>query len=417
MTQPMPSESPSPSRERRARGPLARREFRTYFAGNLISNSGTWLAHVALGVYMLELTGSSFWVGLTNAALFVPVLLFALPAGAVADRTDRLRLLARSQLVHGLLAGVLTLLVILDAAPRLAVVAIAAGFGLVTAVAIPAMQSLIPSLVPPEELPDAIGLNALTFNIARALGPVLAAVSLTTLGTGFAFGLNAASYFALVAALLLIGRPPFPRVAAGPPGPMREGLSYAWRHVRTRTMLLAIVAISVSLDPITTLSPALARSYGLATGGAGWIVSSWGAGAVLGITAARPLVRRMTSHGLGWIGLIGLAAGVAALGAAGSIWTAIPAGVLAGVGYITATMAFTTAIQSDVPEQLRGRVMALWTVAFLGPRVLSAVVDGALADAFGPHVAAASFAVPALAAAWFVRRTIPPLAEPVPPAA
>jgi predicted MFS family arabinose efflux permease len=179
-------------------------------------------------------------------------------------------------------------------------------------------------------------------------------------------------------------------------------------------MLLAVMAISVSLDPITTLSPALARSYGLATGGAGWIVSSWGLGAVLGITAGRRLIQYMTKHGLGWAGLIGQAAGMAALGAAPNVAAAIPAGILTGFGYITAVITFTTAIQTDVPERLRGRVMALWTISFLGPRVIAAVVDGALADAFGPHLAASSFAVPALVAAWFVHRTTPPArAEPV----
>ena len=127
----------------------------------------------------------------------------------------------------------------------------------------------------------------------------------------------------------------------------------------------------------------------------------------------------MTSGGFGWAGLIGLSAGMALLGAAPGIAAAIPAGVLTGFGYITATITFTTTIQADVPEQLRGRVMALWTVAFLGPRVVAAVVDGSLADAVGPHVTAAVFALPALGAAWFVRRTSPPPpgAEPVAPAA
>lgn len=414
MAEPMPTRAHARTD---VRGPMGRPEFRRYFAGNLVSNSGTWLAQVALGVYMLELTQSSFWVGLTTAALFMPVLFLALPAGALADRVDRLGLLTRSQLAAGGLAILLTVLVATGSANRYAVVVIAALVGVSTAVAIPAMQSMIPSLVPPAELGEAIGLNALTFNVARALGPVLAAVTITTLGVSWAFGLNAASYFALVAALLAIGRLPFPREAGGPPGPVREGLVYAWNHAVTRTMLLAIVAIGVSLDPITTLSPALARSYGLATGGAGWIVSAWGAGAVLGITAGRPVARLVVQRGLGWVGLIGLAAGMAALGGARSLAEAVPAAVLTGAGYITATMAFTTAIQAAVPERLRGRVMALWTIAFLGPRVVAAVIDGALADVTGPRVAAACFAAPALAAAWFVRRTAPASGEAVAPAA
>jgi MFS family permease len=405
----------------RGAGPLSRREFRLYFAGNLASNVGTWLANVALAVTMLDVTGSSLWVGLANAALFVPVICLALPAGALADRGDRLRLLRASQVAAGLLAALLAVLVAARAAAPGALMAIAAGLGVTVAVAIPAMQALVPSLVPAAELHEAIGLNALTFNVARAVGPVLAALTLSTLGAAAAFGLNAASYAAIVAALAVIGRPPFPRQAERAPGPTVEALRYAWRHARTRTMLGAVAAVSVSLDPIMTLSPALARSFGLAAGGAGWIVSAWGAGAVLGLTAGRRAVETVTRRGLGWAGLALLAAGTLGLAAAPGMAAAGPACLAIGAGYIAAVVAFTTTIQADVPEHLRGRVMALWTVCFLGPRVLAAVVDGAVADAAGPHVAAACFAAPALAAAWFVRRQTPPApaepAEPVPPAA
>ena len=403
---------------RQRTGPLARREFRLYFAGNLASNVGTWLSNVALSVYVRDLTGSSYWVGLTNSALFVPVLLFAIPSGALADRTNRMRLLARSQILACGLASILTILVIVHSANRYAVVGIAAGLGVTIALAIPAMQAMIPSLVPFDELPEAIGLNALTFNLARALGPVLAAATITTIGVTWAFGLNALSFVPLVVALMVIGRPPFQREAEGPPGPMLEGLRYAWNHRRTRTMLLAMIAVSVSLDPITTVSPALARSYGLATGSAGWIVSAWGAGAVVGITLGRRFIVYVTRHGAGWAGLLLQAAGLAGIGAAPAIAGAIPAALLTGFGYITCAIAFVTTIQNDVPERLRGRVMALWTVSFLGPRVVSAVIDGALADKYGPHVATALFALPALAAAVFVRNTEPPeRVEPVTPAA
>lgn len=388
-----------------------------YFAGNLTSNIGTWLANVALASFMLDLTHSSFWVGLTGAGLFVPVLLFALPFGALADRADRLRLLRASQLLAAALGALLTVLAATGTANRYAVVAIAAGLGLTIASGIPAMQSMLPSLVPDEEMTEAIGLNALTFNLARALGPILAAATLTTIGAAWAFGINAASYFALVAALTIIGRPPYPRESRGTPGGVREGLRYAWTHHTTRTMLLSITAISLALDPIITLSPALARSYGLESGASGWIVSAWGGGAVLGITLGRGLIRRTVEHGLGWVGLVGMAIGLAALGASRSIAAGVPSATLVGAGYIIATIAFTTTIQAAVPERLRGRVMALWTVCFLAPRAISAVTGGALSDAFGPHWATAGFLLPALGAAWSVRRMIPPAGAPLPPPA
>jgi MFS family permease len=399
-------------------GPLARREFRMYFIGNVSSNVGTWLANVALGVYMLELTGSSFWVGLTNAALFVPVLLFAIPAGALADRKDRLRVLTATQILSGTLATLLAVLVALDAANRYAVVAIATGLGVSISIGLPAMQSLIPSLVPAHEMADAIGLNALTFNLARAVGPVIAAVTIAGAGAGLAFALNAVSYAAIIVALILIGTPPFLREREEGANRIRDGLLFAWSHKRTRLMLLAVMAMAVSLDPILTLSPALADSYGLRTGGAGWIVSAWGAGAVLVITVGRQWMSYATKHGLGWVGLVAQAAGLVALAAAPNLASALPAAVLVGSGYITATITFTTTIQEDAPERLRGRVMALWSVSFLGPRVIASVIDGAMADAFGPHIAVATFAFPALAFAYLLRRIAPPRrAEPVAPPA
>lgn len=414
MADPVPRSPDSPPAERR-RGPLARREFRTYFIGNLVSNSGNWLQNVTIGVFMLNLTGSSFWVGLAAAGLFLPSLALALPAGVLADRRDRRRILMGAQAAAALLAALLTALAAVDAANRYAVVAIAFGLGTAIAFSIPAMHAFVPSLVPPDELADAIGLNALTFNVARAVGPVLAAAVITTLGATWAFGLNTLSFLALIGALWAVRRPPFPRVMSRPGGTIAEGLRYAWDHRRTRVMLIAVAAISISLDPITTLAPALAESLGMATGGAGWIVSSWGGGAVLGLIAGRGLIRHMVEHGLGWIGLIAFTIGLTGLGAAPTVFLALPMGVLAGVGYITATISFTTTIQADVPEEFRGRVSSLWTLMFLGVRPFAAVLDGGLADAVGPHVTTIAFGAPALAAVWLVRR-MTPVHEPLAPA-
>jgi len=398
--------------------PLRRREFRLYFIGNAISNIGNWMSNVVLAVFMLELTRSSFWVGIAGFGLFLPTILFALPAGALADRFDRLALLRRAQAAMGVLAVILTVLAATGTANRYAVTAIAFGLGTGIALAIPTMQSLIPIMVPPAELADAIRLNGLTFNLARAIGPLLAAAVLATIGPVWAFGINAISFGVLVVVLRMIGNAPFPRAVDEGPGPIRDGIAYAWRHLRTRWMLLSIVAIGVTLEPITTLSPALADGYaGVSTAAAGWIVASWGGGAALTIIVGRGMIRHVTEHGLGWLGLLGLAGGIASLGASPSMAFAIPSGLLAGAGYITATMAFTTTIQSDVPESMRGRVMALWTLAFLGPRAIAAVVAGALADALGARPTTAMFAAVAIVAAVALRRVEAPKGEPVSPPA
>ena len=172
-----------------------------------------------------------------------------------------------------------------------------------------------------------------------------------------------------------------------------------------------------TLDPIITLSPALSDRYGLKTGGAGWMVAAWGGGAALVIVFGRELIRKTTHRGLGWVGLFLLFLGVFGLGAAPSIGWAIPACLLAGVGYIIASMAFTTTIQQDVPEALRGRVSAIWTLAFLAPRAFAALAEGALADHIGPRITTSLFSVIALMAAVSLRRVQAPTGEPIPPPA
>jgi len=148
---------------------------------------------------------------------------------------------------------------------------------------------------------------------------------------------------------------------------------------------------------------------------AGWIVSAWGLGAVLVITAGAPLLRRIAEHGLGWLGLGVLAAGIAIYAAGHTMPVVLAGNAIAGAGYIVAAVTFTAAIQHDVPEALRGRVMALWTFAFLGLRPLASLVDGKLADTFNPHWAALVFAAPAAVAALVVRRGTLGGAEPVAP--
>ena len=401
----------------RGSSPLRRPEFRLYFIGNSISNVGSWLSNIALAVYMHDLTESSFWVGLSVLGLFLPVIVLALPAGALADRVDRLVLLRRAQMWMAANAVLLTFLAAFDLATREVVVAISFGLGIGVAIGIPAMQALIPGLVPADEMPDAIRLNALTFNLARAIGPVIAAGVLATIGAVWAFAINAVSFSALIGVLLFIKRLPFPRASTGAPGPIREGLAYAWRHLRTRWLLLSIVAIGIGLDPIFTLSPELADSLGAPEGGAGWLVAMWGAGAVAMIIVGRRLIAFATAHGLGWMGLLAMAVGVVVYGSASSFAIALLGALVVGAGYILATMAFTTTIQQDVPESLRGRVSALWVLAVLGPRGIAGIVDGALADAVGVALAAAMLAIVPLTAAFLLRRVATPTIDPVPPPA
>src|SRR5919198_6326895 len=180
---------------------LRERNFRLFFGGQLISNSGTFLQSVAQAVLVRNLTHSSFMVGVATAAVFVPVLLLSLGGGSLADRFDRRRLLIATQVLAMAATGTLAVLAATGHATVAAVITVAALVGVQYPVAIPTMQALLPAMVEPRRLGEAIGWNSVTLNVGRVLGPVLSTVALATVGFAWAFGLNSLSFLAIIVAL------------------------------------------------------------------------------------------------------------------------------------------------------------------------------------------------------------------------
>ncbi len=178
--------------------------FWPYFAGNLFSNCGTWFQNLAQALLIYRLTGSTLLVGVVNFAQFVGTFALAPWAGAAADRFDRRRLMIVTQLLAVVVTGVLALFAAAGAATTPVVISLALVLGITTAFSVPAMQALVPLLVPTHELAGAVALNSVTFNLARAVGPVLGAIVVERFGIPAAFALNALSYLALVVALLVI---------------------------------------------------------------------------------------------------------------------------------------------------------------------------------------------------------------------
>jgi MFS family permease len=388
---------------------LVDRTFGPYFFGNLTSNIGTWFQQVAAAVVVHRLTGSSTMVGMVGAAQFAPALLLAPWTGAAADRFDRRRLLIAAQSLAFVAAACLavwTLAVGVDGLPGpWPVMATALLIGLGNALSIPAQQALVPALVSPELLDEAVALNSVTFNLARAVGPALGGVVLVALGAGVAFAVNAVTYLALVGALMVIRPRPVQR--AGSSTSVWVGIRYL-RHDSTAAVLLGAVALlGIGADPIITLSPAL--SHLMASGSdadalVGYLVSAFGLGAVLATTSIRRLRRagvvRASSLGLGLLAL-----GVAGLSWAPTPLPALAAALVAGGGFLLGVTSLTAALHQRIPEELRGRVMALWGVAFLGSRPVAALADGYLADLVGPRPTALVAAlVVFLGSRFFVRR-------------
>jgi MFS family permease len=376
---------------------LSDRNFWPYFVGNLASNCGTWFQNLAQALLVFRLTHSTFLVGTVNFAQFIGTFVLASWAGGAADRFDRRKLMIVTQLASVAVTAVLAGLAYADAATTPVVIGLASLLGIATAFSMPAMQALVPLLVPEHELAGAVALNSVTFNLARAIGPVLGAVVIGQLGIPAAFVLNAGSYLVLVVALMVVHpRPQSPRPLQRPK--LRDSLRMVVKDARLLGLLLAIMALSLTADPINTLTPAFATHlFHHSDTWTGALVGAFGLGAVLAaFTSGRPpsnLTRRMSST------LLILGVGMLGFALAPSMWTAIAALLIGGWGFLAANTAATTALQLGVEDAQRGRLMALWSVAFLGVRPFGSLVDGAVATGAGLRPAAILMALPALVAA------------------
>lgn len=365
------------------------RNFRLFFVGQLVSNSGTWLQNVAQGVLVLQLSGSPLMVGLTGAASFLPVAFLALAGGRMADRFDRRWLLIGTQVLAMAATGALAILAATDSVTVGAVIGVALAIGVQYALSIPAMMALLPALVEPGLLGQAIGMNSVTYNVARVLGPGLATAAIATLGFGWSFGLNSLSFLALIAALLLVRLPKEPP-REGATGSVREVLTYAWGNRRIRFMLLAVAAVSVAADPVTTLAPVFAsEEFGRRGADAGLVVAAFAIGSIvaavlIGVSRHATRLRHRTLP----LSMLAFAAGIAGFALLPWFWAALAVLLVGGVGFTFSSTTWTTGLQEEVPDELRGRIMGLWTLAFLGVRPAASLLSGGLADVAGPGTAA-----------------------------
>jgi MFS family permease len=378
---------------------VRRRDFGPYFLGNALSASGTWFQNLAAALLIYRLTHSALLLGVLNFSQFIPILVLTPWAGSLADRVDRRRLLLLFQTLAVLLAAALAVLAWTGLARTWVVIADTLGLGVVSAFSAPAQQALIVSLVRRPEVPTAVALNSMTFNLARALGPAGAALSVHYLGIPASFALNSASYGIFIVTLLLV-RPRAQEKAARAESRVRD----SFRLLRQRPELvifLGIVAIvGFSSDPVNTLSPAFAHAYGRPDTWAGFIVGAFGAGAV---TAALVVAGRVAGSRWRMAGTL-LLLGAGVLSFALSPW--LPLGFVllfaGGFGYLASNTSATTRLQLGVPERQRGRIMALWTLAFLGLRPFASLLDGAIARTWGVRTAGVVLAAPALLAATAV---------------
>ena len=396
-------------------GALSYRNFRLFFFGQGVSLIGTWMQSVALGWLVLDITNSPFAVGLNQALRSSGVLLFTLYAGVVVDRVDKRRLIVWTQALQMLEALALAALVWTGRVTTWQVMLLAVLFGIINAFDIPGRQAFIAELVGKNDLMNAIALNSSMFNAARIVGPAVAGVVIGAAGVGMCFFLNGVSYLAVIAGLLAMRLPPFERqpVRVTAWQGLREAIGFIRGDARVSALVVLVAVFSVLGFPFIVLMPVVARDV-LHTDarGYGLLMAGVGVGAMLGALALA-LAGQRVHKGATLLGS-GAAFGVLLVlfAAAPSVSLALALLALDGCAMIITTALANTMLQTLVPDELRGRVMAFYAFVFVGMAPLGAFQAGLVAEHAGAPFAIALGGVGCLigaaVAAWRVpalRRT------------
>lgn len=407
------TETPSPARAHPFRA-LRHTNFRLFFAGQLISLIGTWMQQVAQSWLIYRLTRSSLLLGGISFASQIPIFLLGAIGGHVADQFDRRRVLLLTQTLSMILAGALAALTLSGTIVEWHLFVLAALLGIVNAFDIPARQSFLVQMVAREDLINAIALNSSMFNGARIVGPAVAGLLVAAIGEGWCFFANAVSYIAVLAGLMMMRIPHIAPIArASLWKNVAEGFGFVARTAPVRALLLLVGAVSFTAMPYSVLMPVFAdQIFHSGARGLGLLMGAAGSGALLGSIA---LAMKASVKGLGrWVAIAATTFGTALVFFALSRHFALSVVVLtvAGGAMMVQMASSNTLVQSMVPDELRGRVMSVYSMMFMGMGPLGALLAGSIAERIGaPYTVAAGGAITIIAALIFGLR-LPALREP-----
>lgn len=376
----------------------------------MISLVGTWMDTVAEAWLVYRLTGSSFLLGTVTFAGQIPVFLLAPLSGMVADRLNRRKIVIATQVASMILAAILATLTLTKRVTVMQVIVLAALMGVVNAFDIPARQSFLVEMVGREDLMNAIALNSSMFNGARIIGPAIAGILVASIGEGWCFFANSVSYIAVIAGLLLMRVPhrPPPAISASPMEHMAEGFRFVRNTAPIRALLLLIGVVSLVAMPYSVLMPVFAAK--ILHGNARTLGILMGATGVGAMSGALLLASRRGVGGLGrWVPIACGAFGTALILFSFSRWWPLSAMLLVGVGFamMTQMSASNTLVQAMVPDRLRGRTMAVYSMMFMGMAPFGALMSGAAADRIGAPRTVAIGGVLAIAGAIAFGRYLP----------
>ena len=372
--------------QRKAFGALRHRNYVMFFTGQSISLIGTWMQSAALGWLVFEITKKESYLGIVAAMGTIPSLVLTLPAGVVADRFSKKKIVILTQALAMVQAAILAFLAFSGHISVWDIVALAAFAGIISAVDIPARQSMVMELVGKEDLLNAVALNSSIFNGTRMIGPVVAGWLVAALGAAACFLVNAISYVAAIIALVVI-RPD--SLSTGPSDtPMmlqiREGLHYVRKNVMIRNLILLTAISSLFAGQYTTIMPSYAKVVlHLDAKGYGFLMGAIGAGAFLAAMSVAALGHKFRQRSLVTIGALVAPMGMIALSLSSNYILSLVCLIIVGFGMMLFYAVSNSMVQMDSPDDLRGRVVSVRTLAFMGVAPPGALAVGFLAQHAG----------------------------------
>jgi MFS family permease len=365
---------------------LRYRNFQLFFSGQLVSLIGTWMQSVAQAWLVYRLTGSAVLLGSVAFASQFPVFVVAPLGGAIADRHNRHRIVVATQIASMILAAILAWLTLTNRVHVWHIFVLASGLGVVNAFDIPARQSFIVEMVGREDQMNVIALNSTMFNGARIVGPAIAGVLVARVGEGWCFMANAISYIAVIGGLLMmkVTSRPIEGTGASPFQHIKEGFSWVKRTRPIRALLLLLGLVSLVGMPYVVLMPIFAdRILHGGARGLGLLMGATGVGAMM---AALTLAAKKTLKGLGrWVATSSAGFGFSMILFSQSRWFWLSFALLIPLGFsmMLQMASSNTLIQSMVPDRLRGRVMSVYSMMFMGMAPLGALFAGVVAHKLG----------------------------------
>ncbi len=401
----MTAEATAPPRPRGALGLMFDPVFGALFWGKMFAVVAVWTHGIVAAIVMYDATHSALMVGLVGVVQFGPQLILSPTSGKWADTGNPARQILLGRVLCVLGSGSAAAWLFVDpglqgmsAAIPVLIGSLLVGFGFV--VGGPAMQSIVPTLIRDGELSTAMALNSIPMTIGRIIGPAAGAYLAAHLGPAAGFAVSAGLHLVFAIFLIVVRFPSPSERRSGVDYRVRAAIKYVWRDRPLLLALVAVTTVGIASDPSITLAPSMADELGGGTRLVGMLSATFGIGAAVGMAVLALMRGRMASERVSSIGLSGLAAGCGVL-AVGTVPAVAMAGfAVAGLGFGWAMTGLSTVVQEHAPEELRGRIMALWLVGFVGSRPIAAALLGGTADLVSVQaafaVAAALSAVVAL---------------------